>query len=247
MEVCSIGFTKKTAEQFFTLLKRAGIRRLLDVRLNNVSQLAGFTKREDLQFFLKEICGADYRHEPLLAPTQEMLDEYKKNKGSWLDYETKFLALWRFMRLLYLDKKDRVQAWFTPRHTAAFACLSLLVLLAPVWRETVEGRMVLEPMQRAVVRVEVPGTVMQTNVEEGQNVSAGTPLLRLRNLGMESEAAVVAADLRLASARAFQAQMRYKDFATAERHREELTAHDRALQEKMTQLTVLSPVAGTVV
>jgi multidrug efflux pump subunit AcrA (membrane-fusion protein) len=151
------------------------------------------------------------------------------------------------MRLLYLDKKDRVKAWFTPRHSTAFACLCLLVVFAPVWRETVEGRMVLEPMQRAVVRVEVPGTVMQTNVEEGQNVSAGTPLLRLSNLGMESEAAVVAADLRLASARALQAEMRYKDFAAAERHREELTAHDRALQEKMTQLTVLSPVAGTVV
>jgi uncharacterized protein (DUF488 family) len=93
MEVYSIGFTQKTAEQFFTLLRRAGIRQLLDVRLNNVSQLAGFTKREDLRFFLREICGADYRHEPLLAPTPEILDEYKKNKGSWLDYETKFLAL----------------------------------------------------------------------------------------------------------------------------------------------------------
>jgi uncharacterized protein (DUF488 family) len=93
MEVCSIGFTQKTAEQFFAILRRAGIRQLLDVRLNNVSQLAGFTKRDDLRFFLKEVCGADYRHEPLLAPTQEMLDEYKKNKGSWLDYETKFLAL----------------------------------------------------------------------------------------------------------------------------------------------------------
>ena len=93
MEACSIGFTKKTAEQFFILLRRADIRRLLDVRLNNVSQLAGFTKREDLQFFLKEVCGADYRHEPLLAPTQAMLDGYKKNKGPWQDYETKFLAL----------------------------------------------------------------------------------------------------------------------------------------------------------
>jgi uncharacterized protein (DUF488 family) len=93
MEVCSIGFTQKTAAQFFTILRRAGIRQLLDVRLNNVSQLAGFTKREDLRFFLREICGADYRHEPLLAPTQEMLDGYKKNKGSWPDYETKFLAL----------------------------------------------------------------------------------------------------------------------------------------------------------
>jgi uncharacterized protein (DUF488 family) len=93
MEVCSIGFTQKTAEQFFTILRRAGIRRLLDVRLNNVSQLAGFTKRDDLRFFLREVCGADYQHEPLLAPTQELLDEYKKSKGPWQDYETKFLAL----------------------------------------------------------------------------------------------------------------------------------------------------------
>ena len=93
MEVCSIGFTKKTAEQFFTILRSAGIRRLLDVRLNNVSQLAGFTKRDDLRFFLREVCGADYQHEPLLAPTQELLDEYKKSKGPWQDYETKFLAL----------------------------------------------------------------------------------------------------------------------------------------------------------
>lgn len=164
-----------------------------------------------------------------------------------LIFKSRILTLWRFMRLLYLDKKDRIEAWFTLRHTAAFACLSLIVLFAPVWRETVQGRMVLEPVQRAVVRVEVPGTVMQTNVEEGQIVSAGAPLLRLRNLDMESEAARVAADLRLASARTFQAQMRHADFVTAERHREELTADDRALHEKMTQLTVLSPVAGTVV
>ena len=93
MEVYSIGFTQKTAEQFFGILKQAGIRRLLDVRLNNVSQLAGFSKREDLQFFLKEICGAEYQHEPLLAPTQEMLDGYKKRKGSWPEYEDRFLSL----------------------------------------------------------------------------------------------------------------------------------------------------------
>jgi len=93
VEVYSIGFTKKTAEQFFSLLKGAGIRRLLDVRLNNVSQLAGFSKREDLQYFLQEICGADYRHEPLLAPTKEMLDSYKKEKGSWEEYERRFLKL----------------------------------------------------------------------------------------------------------------------------------------------------------
>jgi|SRR5450759_3302493 uncharacterized protein (DUF488 family) len=93
MEVYSIGFTKKTAEQFFGLLKSSGIRRLLDVRLNNVSQLAGFTKRDDLAFFMRAICDAEYRHEPLLAPTQEMLKAFKKRKGAWTDYENSFLQL----------------------------------------------------------------------------------------------------------------------------------------------------------
>ncbi len=93
MEIHTIGFTQKTAEKFFTILKRAGIRRLIDVRLNNVSQLAGFTKRDDLRFFLKEICGADYRHEPLLAPTQEILDQFKKSKGPWPAYEARFRSL----------------------------------------------------------------------------------------------------------------------------------------------------------
>lgn len=93
MEIYSIGFTQKTAEQFFSVLKSAGIRRLLDVRLNNISQLAGFAKRQDLPFFLEEICRAEYRHEPLLAPTQDILDSYKKKKGSWPEYESKFLAL----------------------------------------------------------------------------------------------------------------------------------------------------------
>ncbi len=93
MEVYSIGFTKKTAEQFFGILANAGIRRLLDVRLKNASQLAGFTKREDLEYFLRKICAADYRRELQLAPTKEMLDDYKKNKGSWEEYERQFLAL----------------------------------------------------------------------------------------------------------------------------------------------------------
>ena len=93
MEIYTIGFGKKTAGQFFNLLREAAIRRLLDVRLNNTSQLAGFTKRDDLAFFLHELCGADYLHEPLLAPTREILDDYKKRKGSWQDYERRFMSL----------------------------------------------------------------------------------------------------------------------------------------------------------
>jgi uncharacterized protein (DUF488 family) len=93
MEVYTIGFTKRTAAEFFGALKQAGVKRVLDVRLNNTSQLAGFTKKDDLSFFLREICSADYVHEPLLAPTQDLLDNYKKKKGSWQEYERSFLQL----------------------------------------------------------------------------------------------------------------------------------------------------------
>lgn len=93
MEIYTIGFTKTTAGDFFERLKTAGVRRLVDVRLNNVSQLAGFAKRDDLKYFLKSICAAEYVHEPLLAPTKDILDAYKKQKGNWQEYEQLFMQL----------------------------------------------------------------------------------------------------------------------------------------------------------
>lgn len=93
MELFTIGFTKKSAEQFFQRLSRAGVRRLIDVRLNNISQLAGFSKREDLQFFLKAICNIDYSHLPELAPTQGLLDQYKKHTRDWPQYAESFCSL----------------------------------------------------------------------------------------------------------------------------------------------------------
>lgn len=93
MKIFTIGFTRKTAQDFFNALRRPGLKRIVDVRLNNASQLAGFSKRDDLQFFAKTICGIEYVHLRELAPTQSMLDEYKKKHGSWLDYEVKFLNL----------------------------------------------------------------------------------------------------------------------------------------------------------
>ncbi len=93
MEIYTIGFTKKSAGEFFGTLKRAGVRRLIDIRLNNTSHLAGFTKQADLPFFLKELCGIEYVHAPLLAPTQDILDSFKKRKGSWKEYERDFINL----------------------------------------------------------------------------------------------------------------------------------------------------------
>jgi uncharacterized protein (DUF488 family) len=93
IEINTIGFTKKTAEQFFELVRGSGAKRVVDVRLNNVSQLAGFAKKKDLQFFLKEILDVDYVHLPELAPTQDILDAYKKHKGDWGVYEPAFIEL----------------------------------------------------------------------------------------------------------------------------------------------------------
>ena len=99
MKVFTIGFTKKTARRFFELLRTSGAKRVVDVRLNNVSQLAGFAKKDDLAYFLKEICGLEYVHLPGLAPTQEMLDKYKKQRGDWQTYETEFVALMKQRRI----------------------------------------------------------------------------------------------------------------------------------------------------
>ena len=90
MKVFTIGFTKKSAETFFTRLKKSGARKLVDVRLNNVSQLAGFAKKDDLRYFTNTLCGMEYEHIPALAPTQGLLDEYKKKGGAWDVYAQSF-------------------------------------------------------------------------------------------------------------------------------------------------------------
>jgi uncharacterized protein (DUF488 family) len=99
MKLYTIGFTKKSAERFFGLLRKAGVTTLVDVRLNNISQLAGFAKRDDLKYFLSEICGVAYTHRLDLAPTQPMLDDYKKHGGNWTAYEDRFLELMKHRRI----------------------------------------------------------------------------------------------------------------------------------------------------
>ncbi len=98
----TIGFTKKTAEEFFTLISNAGVKRIIDTRLNNVSQLSGFAKRKDLEYFLREIADIDYIHILDLAPTKDILAKYKKKKGDWETYEKSFLDL---MKKRQIEKK----------------------------------------------------------------------------------------------------------------------------------------------
>jgi uncharacterized protein (DUF488 family) len=93
IRIATIGSTKKSAAEFFTTLRTARIKRVVDVRLNNRSQLAGFSKKDDLSYFLKSILGIECLHLPVLAPTQEMFDAFKKAAGPWADYEKRFLDL----------------------------------------------------------------------------------------------------------------------------------------------------------
>lgn len=93
MKVYTIGFTQKKADAFFGLLEGSAVKRVIDVRLNNVSQLAGFAKKPDLEYFLNRLVQADYIHEPMLAPTKEMLDDYKKKVTNWDQYEEQFMNL----------------------------------------------------------------------------------------------------------------------------------------------------------
>lgn len=93
MTIFTIGFTKKTAKQFFELLNKNNVEILLDIRLNNKSQLAGFTKGDDLQYFLSELCHCEYRHCLEFAPTKEILDAYKKKQISWNEYQSQYAAL----------------------------------------------------------------------------------------------------------------------------------------------------------
>ncbi len=93
INIFTIGFAGKSACEFFTKLRDAGIKRVIDVRLNNVSQLAGFTKKRDIEYFLKEIGKIEYIHKPEFAPTKNILDAYKKKEIDWSEYESQFRQL----------------------------------------------------------------------------------------------------------------------------------------------------------
>jgi uncharacterized protein (DUF488 family) len=122
MKLFTIGFTGKKAEQFFTLLQQAGVRRVLDIRLNNQSQLAGFAKRDDLAFFLKRICQADYRHLIELAPSKALLDDYKNKRINWQTYEHTYRNLLVERRVERLWSPDLFEdsCLLCSEHTPAF-------------------------------------------------------------------------------------------------------------------------------
>jgi uncharacterized protein (DUF488 family) len=106
MELFTIGFTKTTAERFFTRIADAGVQRVMDIRLNNSSQLAGFAKAKDLPYFLRELARASYVHEPLLAPPPELFAKAKREGGDWARFEQEFLRVLRSRQIETTLKRD---------------------------------------------------------------------------------------------------------------------------------------------
>ncbi len=166
---------------------------------------------------------------------------------AYLLFKSRIRKLVRFMKDVYLDKKDLWKQWFTPGRIAVVAAVALLLLLTPLWPDFVDGRFVLEPARRAVIRAEVPGVVAQVLAGENQPVTAGTALVRLHNLQLESAAAQAEAVFREASARATNASLHYSDFGRAEREREQTAERSRALADQLAHLQLASPIAGIVV
>lgn len=134
--VYTIGFTQKNAQTFFKLLNQNGIKRLLDVRINNTSQLAAFAKRDDLAYFLEALCDAEYVHEPLLAPTKVLLKQYRSGELDWERYEKEFLNL--------LAERE-IETYISP----AFFAVPTVLLCSEATAEHCHRRLVLNYLHAA--------------------------------------------------------------------------------------------------
>jgi multidrug resistance efflux pump len=150
------------------------------------------------------------------------------------------------MKFVYLDKKDRVWTWLRSRHPWGIGAAAALVLLLPLWHDSVEGRFVLDPVRTAIVRNVVPGSVTRVYADEGAHVQAGDMLVQLRDLPLQSEFARTEADYEVASMQANSAALHYADFGAADQERNRLAIQASDLQAETSGLSVLSPISGVV-
>jgi putative peptide zinc metalloprotease protein len=162
-------------------------------------------------------------------------------------FRSRIRLLGKFMKFLYLDKKDRIVAWFSPKHTLLAASVLAVLVALPVWHDSIEGKFVLEPLHVATVRVHVPGVVETISVREGEQVSVGQTIGTLQNLPLTSGYEGAQAQLVLASERAKEASRKYQDFGAAMKEREHQAAQVQQYSEMDKALKVASPISGTVI
>ena len=140
MKVYTIGFTQKNAKKFFNLLRDNNVKTVVDIRLNNTSQLAAFAKGEDLKFFLTEFCGIEYIHDTTFAPTETLLKDYKSKKVSWLDYENEFARIMKGRNIKAYIAKN-----YSGKDSICLLCSEALPnqchrrLVAEIFKETLDG------------------------------------------------------------------------------------------------------------
>ncbi len=163
-----------------------------------------------------------------------------------LIFRSRIRTLVNFMKFVYLDKRDRVRAWFTLPRTLAAVASVLLIMLLPLWHETAEGRFMLEPTSHAGIRTLVPGTVVAVYAAEGQRVTAGQPLVRLRSLDIESKLARSQASYQEASARVISATMNNQDIGAPLQEREHFDRQAGELKLASASLELKSPISGVV-
>jgi putative peptide zinc metalloprotease protein len=165
---------------------------------------------------------------------------------AWLLFRSRIRSLVRFMRTVYLDKKQIFLLWLRRPRSLAAGIVILFVLFAPIWHETRTGRFSLEPAHKARIRAAVAGEITAVLPEEAQFVSAGAPLVRMRNLELEGRAARTTAELELASFRAYQARLHYENYDRAERERDALRQQSTELAKQVAALQQNSPISGVV-
>jgi putative peptide zinc metalloprotease protein len=164
-----------------------------------------------------------------------------------LIFKSRIRAAMRFMKTVYLDKKERARRWLVSPSALIVTVLLALLVFLPVWPETRAGRFSLEPVRKATLRAIVPGEVVSVFASEGQFVDAGVPLARLQNLDLEARAARAKSDLQLASLRATQARLRYSDYNRAERERDSMREQALQLTSQLSALQLTSPIPGIVI
>jgi putative peptide zinc metalloprotease protein len=163
-----------------------------------------------------------------------------------LIFRSRIRTLVNFMKFVYLDKKERIRAWFASRLGFVGALAVIIFLFLPLWRESADARFILEPAETAIVRNLVPGTVIEVFAKEGMTVAAGAPLLRMRNLPLESRVAGGQEELAVASIRANEAALHYGNLGSALEERKHLAQQSHELQSEASSLQLESPIAGTV-
>jgi putative peptide zinc metalloprotease protein len=164
-----------------------------------------------------------------------------------LIFRSRIRLLVNFMKFLYLDKKDRIRAWFTPRHTAMAAAVVGVLLAIPVWRESVAGKFVLQPVDEAVVRAHMPGRVSNIYVREGESVAKGAALASLSSIAQQSNLDDAETKVLLASAKAREAGLLYRGYGDALAEKERSTRQYAQLSEMNAALELKAPLAGTVI